>query len=55
MSKFAKCLGIAALAPVINIGAALAQHHGHGGGGWHGGGGYGGGGFAAGAILVDRV
>jgi hypothetical protein len=60
MSKFAKCLGIAVLALVINTGGALAQHHGHGGGGrggghgggWHGGGwGYYGGGFAAGALL----
>lgn len=53
MSKFVKCLGIAALAMAINVGAAQAQRGGgHYGGGGHGGGwGYYGGGFAAGAIL----
>ena len=46
MSKFAKVLGIAALAIVINIGAAEAAGHGGYGGwhsGWHGGGWHGGG------------
>jgi hypothetical protein len=45
MSKFTKVLGIAALALVINLGAAQAQHR---GGGGHGGGGYGGGGWHGG-------
>lgn len=35
MSRFTKLLGIAALALVVNLGAAQGQHH---GGGWHGGG-----------------
>jgi hypothetical protein len=47
MSKFTKVLGIVALALIINVGAAVAQHGGHGGGG-HGGGGYGGGGHGGG-------
>ena len=47
MSKFAKVLGIVALALVVSASGALAQRGGHGGAGhggaWHGGGGYGGG------------
>ena len=61
MAKFTKGFGIVALAMVLNLGAAQAQHY---GGGWHGGGhyyggyrgghyggGWGWGGFAAGAVL----
>ena len=42
MWKFTKVLGMIALAFVINVGGAQAQHGGHGG--WHGGGGHWGGG-----------
>jgi hypothetical protein len=52
MSHIIKGILVFTLATALSSGAALAQHHGHGGGHWHGGG-HGGawGGFAAGAIL----
>jgi len=52
MSRIFKGVSIFALVTALYSGAALAQHHRHGGGHWHGGG-YGGAwaGFTAGAIL----